>query len=57
MGAAVGRGVPSIPGIAAPVMGPGHALDNGTGSDPVSSHPVDSGPWLSVLSCRRSVWV
>jgi hypothetical protein len=49
MGTAGGRGVPSIPGIAAPVIGPGHTLDNGTGSNPVSSHPVGYGTWLSVL--------
>jgi hypothetical protein len=49
MVAAVGRGVPSIPGIAAPVMGPDHALDKGTGSNPVSSHPVGYGTRLSVL--------
>ena len=35
MVAAVGRGVPSIPGIAAPVIDPDHALDKGTGSNPV----------------------
>ncbi len=45
----VGAGTPSIPGIAHPVKHPAARLDNGTGYNPVSSHPVGYGTWLSVL--------